>query len=131
MTCPALFGSIFAKNMLMGSTILNLPFCTQTFYRALKKFLDKNDIKQNWTSIYDDVNERLIEYIELQARLNSQYECGLTWNLLKEKAMLFAEQLGHYTQTFRAPSDNFIAQFWRKATKSFPNLMGKAWIIYQ
>jgi len=100
----------------------------KTFNRALKKFrageLNNNDSKRNRTSIYDDVKNRLIQYIELRSRLYTRDKCGLSWNLLKEKAMAFAEQLGHDTQTFRA-SDNFIASVLRKGNKKLVKLHGE------
>jgi hypothetical protein len=83
---------------------LNL-YDQRTFNRALKKFRQgalKNDDKKRYKkSPYDDVRAKLIEYIELRERLYKRDKCGLSWALLKQKALVFAKQLGH--------DDNFKA----------------------
>jgi hypothetical protein len=70
--------------------------------------LPNNGTKQNRPSPYDDVKEKVLEYIELRARLYKRNKCGLSWALLKHKSLVFAEQLGHDVNTFKA-GDYFIA----------------------
>ncbi len=71
----------------------------RTFNRALKKFKDgslNNDVKKREkASPYEDIRAKLIEYIELRECLYKRDKCGLSWVLLKQKALVFAEQLGH------------------------------------
>ena len=90
----------------------------KTFNRALKKFRDgllqNDDAKRIRTSLFDDVKEKLLQYIELRAQLYKRDKCGLSWALLKEKALYYAEQLGH--DNFRA-GDYFIASVIKKGNK--------------
>ena len=82
----------------------------RTFNRALKKFkdgsLNNDDKKREKASPYGDIRAKLIEYIELRERLYKRDKCGLSWALLKQKALVFAEQLGH-GGAFKA-GDSFI-----------------------
>ncbi len=55
---------------------------------------------------YEEIRAKLIEYIELRERLYKRDKCGLSWSLLKQKALIFGEQLGH-GGTFKA-GDSFI-----------------------
>jgi len=97
-----------------------------TFNRALKKFRDgllqNDDAKRIRTSLFDDVKEKLLQYIELRAQLYKRDKCGLSWALLKEKALYYAEQLGH--DNFRA-GDYFIASVLKKGNKKCIALHGE------
>ncbi len=90
---------------------LNL-YDQRTFNRALKKFRQgalKNDDKKRYKkSPYDDVRAKLIKYSELRKWLYKHDKCGLSWALLKQKALVFAKNLGH--------DDNFLGrrQFYPK-----------------
>jgi len=82
----------------------------RTFTRNLQKFKDgtliNQDRKRNKLSPYEDVRARLLEYIQIRERLYIRDKCGLSWALLKQKALDFAKQLGH-GETFKA-GDSFI-----------------------
>jgi hypothetical protein len=83
---------------------------SRTFQRVLVKFKDgslkNDDKKRNKALPYEDIRAKLIEYIELREHLYIRDKCGLSWALLKEKALVFGEQLGH-GGTFKA-GDSFI-----------------------
>jgi hypothetical protein len=67
----------------------------KTFNRVLKKFrkgtLKNDDCKRSQSSPYQDVKEKLLQYIELQAQLYKRDKCGLSWAVLKQKALFYAE----------------------------------------
>jgi hypothetical protein len=71
----------------------------RTFNRVLKKFqegtLKNDDAKRSRVSPYEDVKEKLLQYIELRAQLYERDKCSLSWAVLKQKARFYAEQLGH------------------------------------
>jgi hypothetical protein len=89
-----LFGMTSAESMFPASGNLSLPSCAQRslvkqsqcstktplINRALKRFRDgslrNNYVKQNQLSQYDDVKEKLLQYIELWAQL---YKRDLTF----------------------------------------------------
>ncbi len=97
-----------------------------TFNRALKKFRDgllrNDDAKRIRTSPFDDVKDKLLQYIELWAQLYKRDKCGLSWAVLKDKALFYAEQLGH--SDFRA-GDYFIASVLKKGIKKCVALHGE------
>jgi hypothetical protein len=86
--------------------------------------LPNNGTKQNRPSPYDDVKEKVLEYIELRARLYKRNTCGLSWALLKHKSLVFAEQLGHDVNNFKA-GDYFIASILKKGNKKSIELHGE------
>jgi hypothetical protein len=96
------------------------------FNRALKRFRDgslRNDnAKRNRTSQFDDVKDKLLQYIKLRAQLYKRDKCGLSWAVLKEKALYYAEQPGH--DYFRA-GDYFIASVLKKGNKKCVALHGE------
>jgi hypothetical protein len=99
----------------------------RTFQRALLKFkegsLKNDDKKRKKASPYEDIRAKLIEYIELRERLYKRDKCGLSWALLKEKALIFGEQLGH-GGTFKA-GDSFIQGALQAANKKGVFLHGE------
>ncbi len=99
----------------------------RTFTRVLKKFkegrLNNDEQKRNKLSPYEDIKARLLKYIELQERLCNQDKSGLSWGLLKQKALVFADQLGH-GKTFKA-GDSFIAGVLRHGKKKSVSLHGE------
>jgi hypothetical protein len=99
-----------------------------TFNQALKRYnsgeLPNNGSKRNRPSPYEDVKEKVLEYIEFQARLYKRDKCGLSWALLKHKSLVFAEQLGHDVNTFKA-GDYFIASILKKGNKKSIELHGE------
>jgi hypothetical protein len=104
---------------------LNL-YDQRTFNRWLKKFrqgeLKNDDKKRNKKSPYDDVRAKLIEYIELRERLYKRDKCGLSWALLKQKALVFAKNLGH--DDFKA-GDSFIHGALKSGNKRSVSLHGE------
>jgi hypothetical protein len=44
--------------------------------------------------MYDGVKAKLLQYIELQEQLYTRGKCGLSWVLLREKALFCAAELG-------------------------------------
>jgi hypothetical protein len=86
--------------------------------------LKNDDAKQSQASPYEDVKERLLQYVELQAQLYKHDKCGLSWALLKQKALFYAEQLGHDINTFKA-GDYFISSVLKKSNKKCVALHGE------
>jgi hypothetical protein len=84
--------------------------------------LQNDDAKRIRTSPFDDVKEKLLQYIELRAQLYKRDKCGLSWALLREKALYYAEQLGH--DDFMA-GDYFIASVLQKGNKKCIALHGE------
>jgi len=98
----------------------------RTFNRWLKQFrqgsLKNDDYKRSKSSPYDDVKAKLLEYIELRERLFKRDKCGLSWSVLKHKALHFAEQLGH--KDFKA-GDYFIKRVLDSGNKRCVSLHGE------
>jgi hypothetical protein len=98
----------------------------RTFNRALKKFcqgsLKNDDYKRSKSSPYDVVKAKLLEYIELREHLYKPDKCGLSWSVLKHKALYFAKPLGH--KDFRA-GDYFIKRVLDSGNKRCMSLHGK------
>ena len=67
----------------------------RTFNRALKKFKDGGLINDDKKRKKEDIRAKLIYYIEPQEQIYKRDKCGLSWALLKQKSLVFAEQLGH------------------------------------
>jgi hypothetical protein len=82
--------------------------------------LQNDDAKRIRTSPFDDVKEKLLQYIELRAQLYKRDKCGLSWALLREKALYYAEQLGH-----DKAGDYFIASVLKKGNKKCIALHGE------
>jgi len=78
--------------------------------------LRNDDAKQSRASPYEDVKEKLLKYVELQAQLYKRDKCGLSWALLKQKALFYAKQLGHDLNSFKA-SKYFISSVLKKGNK--------------
>jgi hypothetical protein len=78
--------------------------------------LRNNDAKQSQASPYEDVKEKLLKYVELQAQLYKHDKCGLSWALLKQKALFYAEQLGHDLNSFKA-GNYLISSVLKKGNK--------------
>ena len=64
----------------------------RVFNRYLKKYqsgqLLNNEAKRDKRTMYDEVKEKLLQYIELREQLYTQDKCGLSWALLREKLFL-------------------------------------------
>jgi hypothetical protein len=92
----------------------------KTFNRMLKRFregtLRNDDAKQSRASPYEDVKEKLLKYVELRAQLYKHDKCGLSWALLKQKALFYAKQLGHDLNSFKA-GVYFISSVLKKGNK--------------
>jgi hypothetical protein len=102
-----------------------------TFNQALKRYnsgeLPNNGSKRNRPSPYEDVKEKVLEYIEFQARLYKRDKCGLSWALLKHKSLVFAEQLGHDVNNLRPVIISFPPSS-EKVTRRAKNYMVRGWI---
>ncbi len=100
----------------------------QVFNRYLKKKkqsgqLLNNEAKRNKKTMYDEVKEKLLQCIELQQQLYTQDKCGLSWALLREKAVFFAAELG-FGDDFRA-SDGWIKSVLKVRGKKSVSLHGE------
>jgi hypothetical protein len=74
---------------------------------------------------FDDVGEKLIEYIMLRARLYKRDKCGLSWALMTEKALKFGAALGYSAEAFSA-SPQWLRNTLQKNHKIGINLHGEA-----
>ncbi|MGH7954412.1 MAG: hypothetical protein ACREOZ_00470, partial [Gloeomargaritales cyanobacterium] len=81
-------------------------------------------MKRDRSSIYEPIREKLIEYIELRARLYQHDKSGLSHCLLQEKAEKYAAQLG-LGDKFKA-SKGFISRALKRANKVSVALHGEA-----
>ncbi len=68
------------------------------------------------------VKDKLIEYIELREWLYKCNKCGLSWAVLKHKALYFAKNLGH--NDFKA-GDYFIKRVLESGNKQCVSLHGE------
>ncbi len=91
----------------------------RVFNRYLKKYqsgqLLNNEAKRDKRTMYDEVKEKLLQYIELQ--------CGQSWALLREKALFFADELG-FGDDFKA-SDGWIQSVLKAGGKKSVSLHGE------
>jgi hypothetical protein len=70
------------------------------------------------------VKEKLLKYVELQAQLYKRDKCGLSWALLKQKALFYAKQLGHDLNSLKA-GNYFISSVLQKGNKKCVALHGE------
>jgi hypothetical protein len=67
----------------------------RTFNKVLKRVEQgelKNDNNKRTKKVpYNDVKDKLIEYIELRERFYKHDKCQLSWAVLKNKALCFAK----------------------------------------
>jgi hypothetical protein len=74
-------------------------------WRGLDKGELKNENnKRTKKSPYDEVKDKIIEYIELREQLYKRDKCELSWTVLKHKALCFAKNSGH--NGFKAGESN-------------------------
>jgi len=83
-----------------------------------------NDAKQSRAYPYKDVKEKLLQYVELQAQHYKHDKCGLSWAVLKQKALFYTEQLEHDVNNFKT-GDYFILSVLKKSNKKYVALHGE------
>jgi hypothetical protein len=74
-------------------------------------------------SLFPDVEEKLVAYIDLRAKFYKRDKCGLSWDLLKIKARKFADDLGY--KEFRA-SNGWLRNTLKRHDKIGISLHGEA-----
>jgi hypothetical protein len=74
-------------------------------------------------TMYDEVKEKLLQYIELWEQLYTRDKCGLSWALLRGKALFFAAKLG-FGDDFKA-SDGWIQCVLKARGKKSVSLHGE------
>jgi hypothetical protein len=82
-------------------------------------------LKRFKTSHFEDVEEKVVDYLELRARLYRQDKCGLSSDIIREKAMAIAANLGYAEGAFKA-SQGWISNVLRRHNKIGSNLHGEA-----
>ncbi len=82
-------------------------------------------LKRFKTSHFEDVEEKVVDYLELRARLYRQDKCGLSSDIIREKAMAIAANLGYAEGDFKA-SQGWISNVLRRHNKIGSNLHGEA-----
>jgi DDE superfamily endonuclease/Tc5 transposase DNA-binding domain len=85
--------------------------------------LQPYDSNRKKPSVYPNVEEKLVAYIDLRARYYKRDKCGLSWSLLKVKASKFADDLG--IDSFKA-SDGWLTRTLKRHGKIGINLHGEA-----
>jgi hypothetical protein len=83
------------------------------------------DMKRVRSGKFDDVGKKPIAYVELRARLYHKDKCGLSWDLMQQKAMQFGADMGYSEEDFTA-SHGWIANTLKKVNKIGIILHGEA-----
>jgi len=89
----------FLKSNLSGDLFTGTLSEQQSFGRMLKSY-DKGHLKptkkkRRRIRKYEEIEKKLIEYLDLHAQAYKQDKCGLSWILLQKKCLQFADLLGY------------------------------------
>jgi hypothetical protein len=96
-----------------------------SFSKMLKNFdsgkLQPTGKKRGRDRKFEDIEKRLIEYLELRAKVYKQDNCGVSWITLTEKCLQFADLLGYGEGEFKA-SPGWLATALKKwaCTEDYP-----------
>jgi hypothetical protein len=89
----------FLRSFDSGDDISGTLSEQNTFSCMMKLFnsdlLQPEDKKQIHAHEFQDIEDKLIEYIELRERLFQKDKCGVNWGTLQEKCLAWAEAAGH------------------------------------
>jgi CheY-like chemotaxis protein len=99
-----------------------------SFSRALKKYRNGDLENVNETRVcsrqYDEVEKKVVQYVDLRERLFLKDKCGLAWIIIQDKALGYAKALG-LDSGFKA-SPGWIANCLKRAGKVSISLHGEA-----
>ena len=118
----------FLISELSGDSFSGTPSEIVSFSRMLKEF-DSGTLRPNIqakrrsTGKFDAVEKKLVEYLDLRARLHQHDKLGLSYDIMRSKALQFAEQLG--VTDFLA-SNGWIQNVLRRSGKARVVLHGEA-----
>jgi hypothetical protein len=111
----------FLRSSLSGDLFTGTASEQQSFGRMLKNFdsgqLQPTGNKRSRDRKFGDIEKRLVEYLELRARVYKQDNCGVSWITLTEKCLQFADLLGYDEDEFKA-SPGWIADVLKKWTRT-------------
>ena len=65
-----------------------------TLVRVTRMYRHRLSRRSNRSGKFSEVEEKLLNYIDLRSTLYSRDKCGLSWTIIQEKALKFAEELG-------------------------------------
>lgn len=104
--------SKFLKSTLSGENVSGTLQEQQTFSRYLRQYDNKkllpSQSKKNRNRAYQDIEMKLIDYIDLRGKNYKMDKCGLSWVTLRNKSLQFADLLGYDEEEFKA-SDGWIS----------------------
>jgi hypothetical protein len=107
--------------------IKDTPSNLNSFSRCLKKYrakeLEDSDAKRVRERKFQVIEDRLIAYVDLRARLYAKDKCGTNWMILEQKCKLWASQEG--LVDFKA-SAGWISGALRRNSKIGITLHGEA-----
>jgi hypothetical protein len=119
----------FLRSPLSGDSVTGAASEQASFGIMLKKFknrtLKPSNKKRSRDRKFEDVEERLIKYLDLRARAHLQDKCGVSWVTLENRCLQFADLLGCSREEFKA-SPGWIAATLKNYGKLGVNLHGEA-----
>ena len=83
------------------------------------------DFKRKPEVKFTEIEEKVIAHMKLRAKAYVKDECGISWNLLKEKATGHASKLGIQEKDFKAP-DGWLQGVLKRSSMTGIQLHGEA-----
>jgi hypothetical protein len=119
----------FLRSPLSGDSITGTASEQVSFGRMLIQFengaLKPSDKMRGRVRKFEDIEKRLIQYLDLRARAYLQDKCGVSWITLVKKSLQFADLLGYSEDEFKA-SPGWVAATLKNYGKIGINLHGEA-----
>ena len=104
---PKLSHAAFLRSKDSGDEINDAAGNRAVFGKKLKQYQagklnSSTKLKRQKGGQFEDVEKKLVDYINLRKKLYRRDKCGMSWVLMEEKAKLFAKQCGYADGSFNA-----------------------------
>lgn len=128
---PKMSQKAFLESELSGPEFSGTSSEIVTFSKKLKAFkngelkVEAVDFKRKAEGRFKEIEDKVVAYMKLRAKAYVKDKCGLSWNLLKEKATGYAAKLGIPENDFKA-SDGWLEGVLKRSSMTGTKLHGEA-----